>query len=233
MTTTEIQEANRVSRGTRIPAMLRRLTFYSLLAVLQFSFGCQALYFLTPDETKDVKAEYGKIGKATVAVVVWADHPTLDVDPKARRRVCDAVIYEMKRNLPDAKFVPAKKIADFQENSGLDWQGMSHHDVARELNSDLVLRIDLLEYTTRAADTRELRKGRVHGSVSLYDGSDAARPDSLYTTDISATFPPSGEASITDMDEYDLLRAAIEQFGQAVAKKFYDHKESLRGRDAR
>lgn len=205
---------------------------YSLFAILPLTLGCQALYFLTPEETKEVKAEYGKIGTSKVGVVVWADRHTLDVDPKARRRVCDAIVYDMKRNLPEAQFVSAKKIADFQENSGLDWQSMSHHDVARELMCDLVLRVDLLEYTTRAADTRELRKGRVSGSVNLYDATDAARPDALYSTDVSATYPPNGKASITDMDEYDLLRAAIEQFGQAVAKKFYDHKESLRGRDA-
>lgn len=191
------------------------------------------MYFLTPEETKDVKAEYGKIGNQSLAVVVWADRHTLDVDPKARRRVCDAIIYELKRNLPDAELVPAKKIADLQENSGLAWHTMSHHDVAKELECDLVLRVDLLEYTTRAADTRELRKGRVSGSVNLYDGTDAARPDALYSTDVTATFPPSGEASITTMDEYDLLRAAIEQFGQAVAKKFFDHQESLRGRNER
>lgn len=233
MTTTEIQTANRVSRGARNPALLRGMTLYSLLAVLQFSVGCQALYFLTPEETKDVKAEYGKIGTAKVAVIVWADHSTLDIDPKARRQVCGAIIDAMKRNLPDAKFVSERKIRDFQENSGLDWQGMSHHDVAQELKCDLVLRVDLLEYTTRAADTRELRKGRVEGSVSLYDGSDAARPDALYSTEISATYPPKGETSITDKDDYDLLRTAVVEFGHAVAQKFYDHKESLRGRDAK
>lgn len=205
----------------------------SFFAFLPFFTGCQAMYFLTPEETKDVKAEYGKIGNQSLAVVVWADRHTLDVDPKARRRVCDAIIYELKRNLPDAELVPAKKIADLQENSGLAWHTMSHHDVAKELECDLVLRVDLLEYTTRAADTRELRKGRVSGSVNLYDGTDAARPDALYSTDVTATFPPSGEASITTMDEYDLLRAAIEQFGQAVAKKFFDHQESLRGRNER
>lgn len=232
MVTQEFQKSDGQPRGTRCAAQLRRLSLYLLLAVLHFSLGCQALYFLTPEETKDVKAEYGKIGTAKVAVIVWADHSTLDVDPKARRQVCGAIIDAMKRNLPDAKFVSERKIRDFQENSGLDWQGMSHHDVAQELKCDLVLRVDLLEYTTRAADTRELRKGRVEGSVSLYDGSDAARPDALYTTEITATYPPKGEASITDKDDYDLLRTAIVEFGHAVAQKFYDHKESLRGRDA-
>lgn len=195
--------------------------------------GCQAAYFLTAEETKDVPAEYGRLGAQTVGVVVWADRPTLDVDPRARRRVCEAVVYEMKKNLPKATFIPPKEVAELQEGSGLDWAAMSHQQIAERLSCDLVLRIDLLEYTTRAADTRELRKGRVQGSISLYEGGEGGRVDPLYSSDVTATYPPAGRHSTMDMNDYDLLRAAIEQFATSVARKFYDHKVSLRGQDAK
>lgn len=190
--------------------------------------GCQAMYFLTPEESADVKAEYSRIGEKRVCVIVWADRPTLDVDPKARRRIADSVTYELKRNLPEASFVPAREVDEFQ-TSGADWESMSHQEIADQLKCDLLLRIDLLEYTTRAADTRELRKGRVSGSIFLYEGTGSSSPDALYSTEITATHPPPGEHSLTELSDYDLLRAAIEQFAQKTAKKFYDHKESLRG----
>jgi hypothetical protein len=80
-------------------AAARRFCF-SLIAVLPLFLGCQAMYFLTTQETKTQKAEYSKIGQRPLAVIVWADRPTLDADPRARRRVCDAVLYHMKKNLP-------------------------------------------------------------------------------------------------------------------------------------
>ena len=48
--------------------------------------GCQLAYFLTPEKGHPVKAEYTKLEQKDVAVVVWADRPTLDIDPHARRR---------------------------------------------------------------------------------------------------------------------------------------------------
>src|SRR5262245_56704711 len=65
--------------------------------ILCLSCGCQSMYFLTPEKGKPVKAEYTKIGTQKVAVVVWADRPTLDIDPRARRRVGDAIVYDMKK----------------------------------------------------------------------------------------------------------------------------------------
>lgn len=194
--------------------------------------GCQAAYFLTGDDTKEVKAEYGKIGSGKLAVIVWADRHTLDVDPKARQRVCEAVTYELKRNLPKAEFVPAREITELQ-TSGMDWQSMTNQQIAEQLKCDLIMRIDLLEYTTRAADTRELRKGRVEGSVSLYEAGEGARTDPIYATDVSATYPPAGQHTVAELTDYDILRASIEQFAQETAKKFHDHRVSRRGRDAK
>ncbi len=194
--------------------------------------GCQALYFLTPEEHKDVKAEYGKIGSRRVAVVVWADRPTMDLYPRARRRVCDAVVWEMKKHLPKAGFVKCEKVEDLQERSGIDWEAMSQSEICKHLSCDLAIRIDLMEYTTRAADTRELRKGRLSATVNLYQPDSEGREDAVYTTDVVATYPPTSEPSVTEKSDGDLLRAATELFAQDVVKKFYDHQVTLRGRDA-
>lgn len=207
-------------------------TLLGAAALLSTLPGCQAAYFLTASETKEVKAEYARIGSNTLAVLVWADRHTLDVDPKARHRVCEAVTYELKRNLPKADFVPARKVTELQD-SGMDWQSMTNQQIAERLDCDLILRIDLLEYTTRAADTRELRKGRVEGSVNLYEAGEGARTDPIYSTDVTATYPPPGRHTVAELTDYDLLRASIEQFAQATAKKFYDHRVTRRGPDAK
>lgn len=209
--------------NVRLPVALLGLTMMT---------GCQAMYFLTPEQEKEVKAEYGKITTERVAVVVWADQTTIDIDPRARRRVADAVLYDMKKYLPDAKFVPAKEVEEFQDSSGLDWESMTATELAKEFKCDFILRIDLSEYTTRAADTRELRKARVRGTVNLYEAGDA-RDQSSYSTEITSTFPAEAGIGLTDRDDADLLREATSQFGQMVSRKFHDHKVSMRGRDAK
>jgi hypothetical protein len=186
------------------------------------------MYFLTTEENKTVKAEYSKIGHRKVAVVVWADRATLDADPRACRKVCDAVVYDMKKNLPEARFVKAQEIEDFQESSGLDWEGMTQAEICKELACDMVLRIDLLKYATRARETRELRRGLVEGTINLYEAESGEQ--SVYSTEVSAMYPPKGKQAASDLTDSELIRETTTQFGQAVGQKFHDHEVSLRGR---
>ncbi|HKQ46524.1 MAG TPA: hypothetical protein VJZ71_00465 [Phycisphaerae bacterium] len=207
---------------------IRNYPCLALLAILPFLLNCQAMYFLTTTETKTVQAEYAKIGHRKVAVVVWADRSTLDADPRARRRVCDAVLYDLKKHLLDAQFVKAQEIEDFQESSGLDWEGMTQLETCKELKCDMVLRIDLLDYTTRSRAAHELRRGRVRGTVSLYEAESGEQ--AVYSTDVTASYPPADKQASTDETDAELIREAVTQFGQEVGKKFHDHEESLRGR---
>lgn len=224
----EIPANNRcTARGMRIRSRL--WWRYALLLPICLTFGCQLAYFLHPDQNKDVKAEYGKIGKRTVAVLVWADQSTLDVDPLARDRICKAVTYHLRANLPKAKFIEPSKVGELQKDRSLDWEGMSNAEVCKRLECDLVMRLDLLEYTTRAGDTIELRKGRIRATINFYDGSSEEYRDSMYDTEIVATYPPDSIHGTPDMDESDLLHETVEYFAQLTARKFYDHEESLRG----
>lgn len=229
MTNYELRMTNDGGAGNREgPGLAWRTIRFSLFAILPFFLGCQAMYFLTTQETKTVKAEYAKIGHRRVAVVVWADRPTLDADPRARRRVGDAILYDMKKHLPDAPFVKAQEVEDFQENSGLDWEGMTQLETCKELKCDMILRIDLLEYTTRSRAAHELRRGRVRGTINLYEAESGEQ--AVYSADVTASYPPADKQASTDETDSELIREAVSQFGQAVGKKFHDHEVSLRGR---
>ena len=195
--------------------------------IVAFS-GCAGLFFFTnPDASKEVKAKYNKIGDARLAVVVWADRSTLDEYPAARRQVCRAVTHHMKKSLEDAEFVTPKEIRKLQADSSRDWETMTPYEIARELGSDFVLRIDLLDFTTRASETRQLRKARVAATINLHDCRKDERLDAVYDDIIKTTFPPKSLHGVQDMTETDLLHEAVEHFAQATARKFYDHKVKL------
>lgn len=212
----------------------RRMALGLLLACGLALGGCQAAYFLTdPDKEKEVKAEYSKIGSRKVAVVVWADQAMLDMYPRVRYQVAKAAAYYMQKHLSAAKFVDADEVRKMQTGEGADWENMSAKDVSRRLSCDLVLRIDLLDFTTRASETRELRKGRIRGVLNLYEGGQEARDDAAYNTDVVVTYPPASVHGTVDLDDEQIIHETVELFAQTVAEKFYDHGESLRGPENR
>jgi hypothetical protein len=199
------------------------------LGLLASSSGCQVGYFLTTEEDKEVKAECGRISSRKLAVIVWADQATLDEDPNVRKRICKAVTYYLKKNLPQGNLVPPDKVEALQERGSRAWEDMSTRELCDRLDCDMLLRIDLLEYTTRAGNTRELRKGRIRATVNLYDGKPDAAREAVYQTEVVADYPPKAMHGVPDMDDTDLLHETIEHFAEMTARKFYDHKESLRG----
>ncbi len=222
-----------MSRHRRIslpsPA-LRGLLGLALLMPGWATSGCQLGYFLVdPEKEQRVKAEYGRIGDRKLAIVVWADRSTLDIYPRARRRVGKAVAYYMEKHLPDARLVRAEEVARLQERSGIDWQAMSPKQLCERLSCDLILRVDLLEYTTRASGTRELRKGRVRATLNLYERSQTASEDAVYEAEVLETYPPASLHGAWDMDDGQILHETVEQFADAAARKFYDHGRSMRG----
>ncbi|MBN2560737.1 MAG: hypothetical protein JXQ75_07400 [Phycisphaerae bacterium] len=225
-----MMDTSRVFWGAWVSWVWSCILCAALIVAWVASSGCQLAYFMTdPDKEREVKAEYNSIGSRKVAVLVWADRSTLDVYPRARYRVGKAVAYHMKKYLPKARFVAAEEVARLQDRSGTDWEGMTVGQLCKRLDCDLVLRVDLLEYTTRASDTVELRKGRVRATVNLYEPEQGEGDYAAYQTDVTASFPPDSLHGTSEKDEGTILHETVELFGQAVARKFYDHGESLRG----
>ena len=200
-----------------------------VLLLVPVMSGCQLAYFFTPEKGEKIKAEYTKLEHKEVGVVVWADRPTLDVDPHARRRIREAVLYDLKKHLPKSTFTPSEKIENLQERSGMDWERMTNQELCAKLQCDVLMRIDLLEYTTRGSEARELRKGRVKGSINVYECQGGAAEDAVYQTDVTSNYPSETEKHVTDLSDGELLREAVVQFGQAVGQKFYDHEETYHG----
>jgi hypothetical protein len=218
-----------ISRPSPIASRVRSLAVATIASALVVLTGCQVAYFLNLEEDKEVKAEYNKIGSRAVAVLVWADQSTLDEDPRVRQRICKAVTYYLKKNLPGANLVLPEEVTKLQERQGNVWEDLSTKQLCDRLKCDLILRIDLLECTTRAGDARELRRGRVRATVNLYDSSPDAGREVVYQTEVLAKYPPESGRSVFDMDDADLLHETVEHFAELTARKFYDHKQSLRG----
>lgn len=188
--------------------------------------GCQSAYFLTDPERKQaVPAEYRDLASKKVAIVVWAEQATLDMDALARHRVAESVKYHLESNIRSIRVVDPADVSRYQERHGMDWEAQGPQELCKQFDSDVILRIDLWEYTTRAQDARELRKGRIRGSVTVYGRDQPRDADPLYSGEAAASYP-EGSQGVLDQSDGEILRTTLDQFGRAVARKFHDHEIS-------
>lgn len=202
-----------------------RLLFVAMLLALS---SCQGAYFaaMLNEPKKKISAEFDKLSGKTVAIVVWADQATLDEDYAARYRTADAVRYYLSRDMKDVKLVDIREITRFQESSGNDWEGMTNAELGKEFKADFVLRIDLLEFTARARDSREVRKGRVRATVSVFDVNKPGSDRAVYGNEISASYPQDAKVDVMNASDASILNGALQIFGERVAQKFVEHEES-------
>jgi hypothetical protein len=209
--------------GRRILPRVVALRATAVLSAIFMFVGCQSAYFLTNNPTRKVSPEYDRLAEKMVAIVVWADPVTLDEDFAARFRVADAVRYHLQRGLPKLKLVDIREITEFQESSGLDWESMSNAAIGKRFKAGAVLRIDLLEYTTRARDSQAVRKGRIRASVSVYE---VDRPDNrpAYTTQITAVWPQEKRTDVLNRSDLDILNNTLAVLGEQLARKFHEHE---------
>jgi len=211
---------------------MRRHCVTPLIVVFAFSLlplqsACQSAYFMMLNEPKKkIAAEFDKLGGKPVAIVVWADQATLDEDYAARYRTADAVRYHLSQQLKDAKLIDIREITRFQESSGNDWEGMTNAELGKEFKADFVLRVDLLEYTVRAREAREVRKGRIRATVSVYDVTKPGSDRPVYGAEIAASYPQDAKTDVINASDSSILNGALAIFGEKVAQKFVEHEES-------
>ncbi|MEE8171217.1 MAG: hypothetical protein V3T70_11785 [Phycisphaerae bacterium] len=209
----------------REPGQLIRIGV--LIAALAAIGGCRGLAFLAASEKqKNVQAECDKLGGRRVAVVVWAEPSTLDVYPLAQYHTARHVnyVFEVNRGRGELKgtsFVSATRVNDLQEQLGANGPLLSNADLAERLKVDIVIRIDLYEYTTRAPEANGLIKGRVSGNLAVQR---AGQVEPLYRTELSAGYPEDSGIGLLDQSDDEVLNETMRRFADRVARKFYAHQ---------
>lgn len=211
---------------------IARLARPCTLGAIAGMAGCALPFFLTdPDTSKTVPAEYNKIGDRKLAVVVWADQSTMDEFSSARFQVSRAVTHFLRKHLEKARFVSARKVRALQADPQDDWERLTPCQIADKLKCDLVLRLDLLDFTMRASDTPQLRKARIRATLNLYD-CDSGGAEAVYSDETRIIYPPGSLHGKQGITETDLLHQAVDYFAEATARKFYAHEVKLQDRPA-
>lgn len=159
-----------------------------------------------------VDAKFAGLEKKRVAVVcVSADQ----VGPSGEASsIANAVTTILARELKDTTFIKQPQIADWMDKN--DWDQVDYCDVGRGVRADLVIAIDLKQFTLKEGQT--LLRGRGQSTVNVHD---VKKNEVVYgPTDKNIVFPENGGKHVTE-NEGSFRKQFIFQLASQIAHDFY------------
>lgn len=207
----------------------RSLICSATLGLLALS-SCRALLYpilaTAPKPTRKVLAEFSKLPGHRVLILVWADQATLFDYPNIRYELAEYVAYHLKDKLKNLTIVPNREVARYQQTN-YHWDSQPPALIGRKFDAELVLHIELLQYTTRAAGTPHLLCGQGRAAITIYDCQAEPPRQRLYHGQAEARYPPSGSLGLLQADDASVHARTLDLLGAAIAAKFYDHEVEL------
>lgn len=194
--------------------------------------GCGSLSYvvqmLVPQgKGKWIEAQSEALSKGKkVLILVYADeaiqyrHGQL-----ARYDTASMVAKEMQSQL-EVDVVDPAAVEQFQA-SHLNWADRHPSQIGRErYGADLVLYIELEEFTTAAEESGELLRGNIRGNCSLYSTSGESEGGQLWHGKVKAAYPPDIPVMV-EIGAVERIRSeTIKLFAKRLVRHFYGHYEA-------
>ena len=201
-------------------------------ALVPFVASCNLLtpLIFVGEHKKKISAEFDKLGRSRVAILVWTDPATLFDYPHARFELAtyvgDKLSAEMARRSRDIELVDPRDVEDFLQKD-IDAQ-IDPRALGRQFDVDYVVYVEVFEFQIRDAQTPQLLRGRIDASVSVHDiraDPDQARRYEL--TPAKCIYPESGPVVLSATNAPLVRRSTYQKFAEQVARKFYEYTVEL------
>jgi hypothetical protein len=197
------------------------------------SAGCNwvgpAMSFAAMEQTKKVPAEYSELGGKKVCIWVWSDESLLFEYPAIRIDAANWAKYYIKQNVKSVDFVDPIRVHKFQE-SNYEADAMPIVEIGQKFEADVVLFIQVSEFTTRPQGSPNLFQGHMNAQCALYDCKGELPVESpkrkLWDGKIDIEFPDH-PVSTMESSDVKMRSTLLGMFGESLAKKFYEYKVKL------
>lgn len=202
-----------------------------LAGALTSSGGC-ALFEWTaqmtvPPPTQKVEAEFAGLPGKNVAVVVWTEMSTELEDPHLRGDLARYVQAAVKQNLENVTFVPQRKIHDYQQTH-LRWADTPPWILGRQFEAEMVMMVQVTYYTLTRPGQLLYQQGRLTADCALYDLKRPRGHEKVWDRqNMVAQYPPEHHSSRVASKPSATRSELLKQFGELLARSFYEHKEQL------
>lgn len=180
------------------------------------------LYLVFGRHKTKVKAEYTGLKNTQTAVVIMAGPDVQFEHPHAQTNLAIWIAHAISQNVKPIRFIDQEKV-DTLMKENIDWFELPIEDIAKLLEVDRILYLDLIRYTMEEEHSVNLLRGNIIADVRVYDiGKDPEKPS--YQTEIQVTFPEHSPLPLSDRTMQKVQRQTMAIFADKLAKKFYNHK---------
>lgn len=183
-------------------------------------------YMVAPQGETKVTAEYGGLAKGEhLLVLVYADEATLFEYPFARYEVAEFVAEELREKL-SVEILDNQQVARFQEQT-LDWEAMPLSQIGARFGADVVLYLELLEFTTREHGSQNLYRGRIRAAGTMVRLNSADVPMRVWQNEVLAIYPEAAPVSSLSTTDQNIRGMALRRFAKSLGQRFYDHTKTM------
>jgi hypothetical protein len=209
----------------------KNLPFFATALLLALgAAGCNwlgpAMSFMELEKEKKVTAEYNELAGKKVCIWVWADESLVFEYPAVRVDTANWAKYYIKQNVEKVDFVDPIRVYKFQE-SNYEADAMPVVEVGQKFEADMVLFIQVSDFTTRPPSSPNLFQGHMNAQCALYNCKGELPVESpkrkLWDGKIDIEFPDH-PVSIMESNDVKMRSALLGMFGESLARKFYDYK---------
>ena len=192
--------------------------------------GCQFLMaaaILAGPPKEKVLAEFNRLEGKKVLILVWAEPETLIEYPYARFEVARYVGDKVQAHVPGITVIDQREVEDYLEQ--LYDAEYDPEKTGKKFDAELVVYMELLEYSMRDPHTPQLYKGTIHSSVWVYEMHGEGEEIDEFELDEAFAQVPEGKnvVGVLDSSGLEIRKMTYEKFAELVARKFYDHEVEI------
>jgi hypothetical protein len=190
-----------------------------LAAALLPASGCRnalatAVYLV---KGNNIEPEYDGLRGKRVAVVC---RPVVDLkyrNASVAKQLARQMSILLEERVPRIEVVDHRKVAAWiDENGGWD----EYTEVGEALDADMVLGVDLQEFTVYADQT--LCQGRANTTISVYDCADGSQP--VFEKELPQTvYPPNAVIPTSEKPEAEFRKEFVAVLADQIGRHFYAH----------
>ena len=169
----------------------------------------------------NVEPEYDGLKHKRVAVVCRPVTSLQYRNSAVHNDLAKKVSQLLEKNVPKIKLVDQKEIAEWTDEN--NWE--DYRDIGRALDADVVLGLDLDEFSLYKGQT--LYQGKASINVAVYDMKKDSR-DPVWEKSLPQTlYPPNSAIPAGEKPEAQFRRQFVEALAEQIARHFYEHDPTI------
>ncbi|RMD64601.1 MAG: hypothetical protein D6824_03765 [Planctomycetota bacterium] len=172
---------------------------------------------------RTVEAEYPDLAGKRVAVVIAADRVVQAEQPGLLAHLTNAVASRLAANAGALVVPPAATLGYLYNHPR--WPALPYSELAKALNAEALVVVDLYEYRLHEPGNVWLWEGRASANVGVVDTTGPLPDDFAFSKDVAVKFPDQSGYSRNDLSETQVRSVLTKRLVDRITWLFYDHKE--------